>query len=339
MSVGVDVGLNTGVNVLTRAIRAQDATVEVILKDFTFENGVLGAMATEFMDAQGLTIYQNTHVHSGSMAAQCTMTAGSTGFGNWGGIVYWDTPHSEGDEVYVKVNTYFPSAFDNTTNFALKFLRLRVADSLNGHKGYVDVYIRDSLSDTYMVQNEVSTTTRFSIDTAETGSVIQGGPFILGETLTGETNGGTAVIRTFRADNNDPVLDNALTTGVFTRYEWIVGSQSGARVELRAPGTIPYGNGSHGLSYGIVRDVWETLYYHVKFSATNPIIELFKVINGVPTLIYRDTTDYTLPLATDINTQFNLFTYWNGEPALPTADQTMYIDDFKITTTKPSELP
>jgi len=118
-------------------------------RSLTFENGSIGAKAQsgstqDFDDAAGGSYFTNEQVLSGNIAAKLTVTAGDTAFGRWGGIINFPELLRKGDEVWFRVNTFFPAGFnwDSTSGGSLlKFLRVHVQTSSGGNSGYNDWYM------------------------------------------------------------------------------------------------------------------------------------------------------------------------------------------------------
>ena len=127
-----------------------------ILRDFN--SGTVGQVAIGSDGFNGTateSYYSVTNALSGQVC-ELNTTLGETGFGKWGGSVTFPELLGDGDDLWVRVKTYFPSSFDLTTDFHLKFLRPHVKNSDESHVGYIDVYI--SSDGTFYYQNELYTT-------------------------------------------------------------------------------------------------------------------------------------------------------------------------------------
>lgn len=118
-------------------------------RTLTFENGSIGDKAQsssreDFDDAAGGTYFTDEQVLSGNLAAKLTVSAGDTGFGRWGGIINFPELLRKGDEIWFRVNTFFPDGFnwDSTSSGnLLKFLRVHVQTSSGDNAGYNDWYM------------------------------------------------------------------------------------------------------------------------------------------------------------------------------------------------------
>ncbi|VAW46233.1 hypothetical protein MNBD_GAMMA03-417 [hydrothermal vent metagenome] len=310
--------------------------------DSNFDSGTLDTQVGDefaanalntFTDAAGHTVFSDDRAFSGTQSAQLNIQQGSDGWGVWGGRKEFPTYLSEGDDIWVRIRTFMPESFDYTTNFSLKFLRLATHASSGAGEGYVDIYINND--GTYKYQNEQSNTDwlRFQSQTGE---------FIVGEDIVGATSGATGVITAVT-----PTRDVFEYTGTteFERWENVTGQTSGAigRLNRVSSNSVT----SFGSENPIKKGVWETYVYHVRHSATNPLVEFYKhigetgfdsdgkPIGGSLQLLFSDVTDYTLKSTTSKVTHFLLFTYWNGSAP---QTQNMYIDDLWLSTNPPPEL-
>jgi hypothetical protein len=84
---------------------------------------------------------------------------------------------------------------------------------------------------------------------------------------------------------------------------------------------------------GVMLDIdkWQCLEIYVKLSMISPITRIWK--NGE--LIYEDTKYATISSSTDYADFSYIMTYWNGGAP---QNQTEYVDEFIITTDKPSKI-
>ncbi len=313
--------------------------------DFDFNNGVPGEQVTEFSDASGHTYYDTTIVYDGANSAQMNIQQGADGWGLWGGRKQFPSELGEGDEVWVKVHTFFPTDFNIIADPFLKFLRFRVKTGSGTHLGYVDLYIMNDGS--YRYQNELSTTRRLKFRNLISVST----DYIVGETITGLGSGATATVRAIKAapeasaEQSDRVVFDYTNGLTFERWENVEGLTSGTTYELNRVESNSVTN--FGPQQPVRKGVWETYVYRVRFSASSPLVQVYKhtgesgfdadnkPIGGALTLLFEDTTDYTLKQATDKANSFLIFTYWNGNAP---QTQSMYIDDLWISTSPPPEL-
>ena len=115
--------------------------------DLNFNDGAVGAKAQSsgaFNDAAGGTYYTSAVSYEGGKAAELNITAGSTAFGTWGGIITHPTNLKKGDQVWFRVRTFMPAGFnyDSTSEGnRLKFLRIHTRTSSTSNLGYDDWYI------------------------------------------------------------------------------------------------------------------------------------------------------------------------------------------------------
>ena len=97
-----------------------------------------------FHDAAGRSRYADTPALSGSQSGSVLATKDETGFGVWGGA--FDTPNlTEGDEVWYRVNVYYPTGWDFSCkgcNQGMKFMRIATQSATGNGEGYIDSYIK-----------------------------------------------------------------------------------------------------------------------------------------------------------------------------------------------------
>ena len=309
--------------------------------DFNFDAGTPGTQVTEFSDAAGHTYYDTSVVYAGANSAQLNIQQGADGWGVWGGRKVFPAYLGEGDDIWIRVRTFMPETFDYSTDFSLKFLRLAMTSATNAHEGYVDIYINND--GTYKYQNELYSTQWLNFQSKT-------GEFVVGEEIVGETSGATGVITAVT-----PTRDVFEYTGTIEFQDWetVTGQTSGAEGQLRRVSTNSVT--SFGSENPVRKGVWETYVYHVRHSATNPLVEFYKhigetgftadgkPIGGSLQLLFSDVTDYTLKSTTSEVKSFLLFTYWNGgNPSgtgvFPTQDQHLFVDDLWISTEPPTTL-
>ena len=95
-----------------------------------FETGTVGQRANgddAFRNqAFSSTIYSNTYVHSGSKSAKSSITKGTDGWGEWGGLINYPSGVGQGGQIWYRVWAYYPSGFDFTCSCTegIKFMRI-----------------------------------------------------------------------------------------------------------------------------------------------------------------------------------------------------------------------
>jgi hypothetical protein len=92
-----------------------------------------------------------TDIQSYSGEKSCLQHIGEEqrGFGVWGGILNHPSPLFKGDEIWIRVRTFFPTNFNYDSSAEgnhLKFLRLHTRSDSNTNYGYNDIYIDPSAS-------------------------------------------------------------------------------------------------------------------------------------------------------------------------------------------------
>ncbi|MBI5451173.1 MAG: hypothetical protein HY940_07415 [Gammaproteobacteria bacterium] len=121
-----------------------------------FNNGPLALRADNFgngyatfsSDASG-TIYSNTQSYEGGQSVELNNSRGKEGFGKWGGVVKFPSPLKRGDEVWIRVRTYWPVGSTYDANPKLKFMRVKTQTATGVHIGYNDWYITPESSSSY----------------------------------------------------------------------------------------------------------------------------------------------------------------------------------------------
>ncbi len=98
-------------------------------------------------------------VYSGSQSASVLALAGETGFGRWGGS--FDFPDlKQGDQIWWKVNVFYPSGWDFTSRSGegMKFMRIHTRSAGNANEGYHHTFIDGgSTGGTLNIGTEVDT--------------------------------------------------------------------------------------------------------------------------------------------------------------------------------------
>lgn len=121
------------------------ASTNAIASDWTIEEDFEGYRSGEscslFSASQSIA---TTNVASeGEKSCRLSIDQGSTGFGQWGGIV--DTPDlTSGDEIWIRLKMFVPNGFDYNSygeGNHLKFLRIRTESASGQNQGYNDWYI------------------------------------------------------------------------------------------------------------------------------------------------------------------------------------------------------
>lgn len=315
--------------------------------DLNFDVGDEGTQVTELTDAWG-TRYEKNIFFGGGGSARMNTNQGATGFGSWGGIKNFPTALGEGDDLWIRLRTFFPENFNFNTNTGyLKFLRPRVREEDGTHLGNLDLML--SGTSTYRYQNELSTTEHLNLGSLRSAST----DFVVGETLIGSVSGATAVVRAIKiAPESDPLQHDRVvfdyTNGsIFEGLEDVAGQTSGTTYQLKGNPRNSNSRTNFGTQYPVQTEVWETYVYRVRFSTTDPLIQFYKhddetgfdadgkPIGGSLKLIFEDDTDYTLVNPTDQAVSLLIFTYWNGGAP---QTQNMYVDDLWISTEPPPEI-
>lgn len=105
-----------------------------------------------FTDATGATEYSSEQSVEGGLSCKFKIKKGSDGWGKWGGRKILPTVLEKGDELWMRVHTFFPADFDYNVTGAgnkLKFLRAHTRSTISGqggscvpaNEGYNDWYI------------------------------------------------------------------------------------------------------------------------------------------------------------------------------------------------------
>lgn len=113
-----------------------------------FEAGTIGALATgnsSALTGPFATKFSDLQAYSGSQSAMLDAIERQEGFGHWGGSVTFPQKLYKGNEIWIRLRTFFPTDFNYTANPRLKFLRTHISkpDGLGGftNGGYNDIYI------------------------------------------------------------------------------------------------------------------------------------------------------------------------------------------------------
>ena len=111
--------------------------------ELDFEQDTVGQRCP-FDDAASRSFVSTSKASNGTKSCEFNVTQGATGFGDWGGIVDLPSNLSTGDEVWIRVKTYWPAGFnyDSTSEGnRLKFIRLHTRSASRDNEGYDDWYI------------------------------------------------------------------------------------------------------------------------------------------------------------------------------------------------------
>jgi hypothetical protein len=115
--------------------------------DNTCEGGTVGALVaqtslTGFTSTFSSTVYSKDQAATGTQSCKLGITAGSDGWGQWGGTITYPSKISSGGQVWARVSLFVPSGFNLTTNDGiLKFMRIHTANSGGSNVGYHDLLI------------------------------------------------------------------------------------------------------------------------------------------------------------------------------------------------------
>lgn len=114
-----------------------------------FNSGPLGAKAERtpdgFDDVAGRSVYSDSLSYEGGRAARLSIDSGATGWGHWGGALYFPSVMRRGHHLWLNLYVYIPSDFVIKTPGVgiLKFLRIHTVNASGDNAGYDDVYIND----------------------------------------------------------------------------------------------------------------------------------------------------------------------------------------------------
>ena len=114
------------------------------VKTLSFDDGVLGgkSVGEDAYSGSTASTYDNAHVFGDSgQSSKQYIQEGKTAYGVWGGVITLPEPAVEGQEVWVRVRTYYPSNFTFDANPHLKFIRFHTRSDTRSNGGYNDWYI------------------------------------------------------------------------------------------------------------------------------------------------------------------------------------------------------
>jgi len=108
----------------------------------SYDNENVGAKCNKWGSSQ--SIVSSDESASGAKSCKQSINEGETGFGKWGGVIKFPSTLHSGDELWIRIRTFFPSGFIYTSSpgHLLKFLRVATFDSAGNGNGYNDWYIK-----------------------------------------------------------------------------------------------------------------------------------------------------------------------------------------------------
>jgi hypothetical protein len=95
------------------------------------------------------SVVTNAKSASGPNACELHIKQGQTGYGVWGGELHLPNKLTRGDEIWIRVRTYWPPGFDydsTSSGKRLKFLRVRTYNASGSATGHDDWYINPTTS-------------------------------------------------------------------------------------------------------------------------------------------------------------------------------------------------
>jgi hypothetical protein len=113
---------------------------------YDYESQPVGEICSGFGSSQ--SVITGLAANGGSQSCVNRISAGQTGFGVWGGIVDFPSNLVKGDEIWVRIQTFWPAgtSYDSTgEGNHLKFLRVHTRSISNPNLGYNDWYISPSI--------------------------------------------------------------------------------------------------------------------------------------------------------------------------------------------------
>lgn len=119
-----------------------------------FNSGLVGQQSEgtsdSFDGAAGFASYSSDRSFEGGKSARLRVDSGTTGFGNWGGIIDFPSALVQGQELWLQLYIFIPQDFVILTpsNGSLKFLRIRTKTAAGGNGGYNDIQLVDDANQT-----------------------------------------------------------------------------------------------------------------------------------------------------------------------------------------------
>lgn len=109
------------------------------------DGGATQGQSDGFDDIAGQSLYSDEQVAEGALACKMSITSGSDGFGNWGGVVDFPSNLVKGDVLWGRLNIYIPASFviDTSGNTSLKTIRIRQQKADTTLTGHIDIQMRD----------------------------------------------------------------------------------------------------------------------------------------------------------------------------------------------------
>lgn len=187
-----------------------------IFRDFNSgpDNTGVQGKADGLDDLAGASVYTTEQVYAGARSMKTSITAGSDGFGNFGGTITLPSTLSKGNTLWLDLYAFFPTGFviDTPTNGSLKFIRIRQRTAASTHVGYFDLSLCDDdgavdPQQFRMIKEDTSGWVSFGAS----GSVTRNAwhrismQLVLDNVL--QSSGGTARVRVWQ--NSSLLVDNA----------------------------------------------------------------------------------------------------------------------------------
>jgi hypothetical protein len=194
--------------------------------DINCEGGSLGSQLAQstslntFTTSFTLTQYSNAQAATGSQSCKMGITAGQTGWGQFGGIVMFPSHLGPGSQVWVRVSLFVPAGFNVTTDDGmLKFIRVHTASPTVSNQGYHDLLFANpgfqmysggkNYSPSYVYGYEGSGTQDYPVGTSPTNNFVTGKwetyEIYLSLDSAGKAAGGQGEVRVWK--NNQLMLD------------------------------------------------------------------------------------------------------------------------------------
>lgn len=107
--------------------------------DLSFDSQSNGERCANFSTSKSVVASDKSV--SGGKSCKQSITAGSSGYSEWGGIIMFPSTLSKSDEIWIRLRTYFPLGFNYDADPFLKFLRVRTETAAGDNRGYNDWYI------------------------------------------------------------------------------------------------------------------------------------------------------------------------------------------------------
>ena len=142
----LDVDRSLGTQIYSATItKSTPATGSGLYVTADFESGTLGAVALGSDGFSDTTtgVYSNDYARTGSQSVKTSITAGTTGFGEWGGLFGNNIDLVEGDEYWYRTCVYFPAGFNFTSGSSegVKFMRSQIKSPAGAHLGYWNYFL------------------------------------------------------------------------------------------------------------------------------------------------------------------------------------------------------